>query len=78
MSPLLPVLPQPSSQVSYEEFLDFLAYFLATNSNTSEVSWIIGDVGMGAPQQTPFAYISPRQDAIPWVTAAGSSGLSRP
>ena len=51
-----------------------LAYMLATNVNTKEVSWIIGDVGMGAPQQTPFAYIAPRNDNIAWKTANGSTG----
>jgi hypothetical protein len=69
-----PPLPQPSSSVTYEEFLDFLAYMLATSEETSEVNWIIGDVGMGAPQQTPFAYISPRNDRINWSTAKGSTG----
>ncbi len=51
-----------------------LAYMLATNPNTSEVAWIIGDVGMGAPQRTPFAYIAPRNDNIAWKTADGSRG----
>lgn len=69
-----PALPQPSATVSYEEYLDFLAYMLATDERTSEVSWIIGDVGMGAPQETPFAYIAPRNDSIPWKTAGGSKG----
>lgn len=66
-------LPQPVKP-SYEEFLDMLAYMLATNVHTSEIVWIVGDVGMGAPQQTPFAYIAPRNDAIKWYTANGSSG----
>jgi hypothetical protein len=51
-----------------------LAYLLATDERTSEVAWIIGDVGMGAPQRTPFGYIAPRNDNIPWMTAAGSVG----
>ena len=67
------MLPQPVKP-SYEEFLDMLAYMLATNEHTSEVLWIIGDVGMGAPQQTPFAYIAPRNDSIKWYSANGSSG----
>jgi hypothetical protein len=66
-------LPQPV-QPSYEEFIDLLAYMLATNANTSEVLWIVGEVGMGAPKQTPFAYIAPRNDKIPWETANGSTG----
>ena len=70
MSPL----PQPSGTPGYEEFLDMLAYMLATNSLTSEIAWIVGDVGMGAPQQTPFAYIVPRNDVIPWETANGQTG----
>jgi hypothetical protein len=69
-----PPLPQPSGAPNYEEFLDMLAYLLATSEPTQEISWIIGDVGMGAPQQTPFAYISPRNDTIPWKTAGGSRG----
>jgi len=67
-------LPAPSGTPSFEEFLDMLAYMLATNEHTSEVAWIIGDVGMGAPQQTPFGYIAPRNDNIPWMTAQGSTG----
>lgn len=69
----MPVLPQPAA-ATYEEFLDMLSYMLATNPVTSEVLWIVGEVGMGAPQQTPFAYISPRNDKIPWETANGSTG----
>lgn len=67
-------LPQPSATVSWEEALDFLAYALSTDARTSEVAWIVGDVGMGAPQETPFAYIAPRNDKIDWVTARGSTG----
>jgi hypothetical protein len=69
-----PALPQPSGTPNFEEFLDMLAYMLATNEHTEEVAWIIGDVGMGAPQQTPFGYIAPRNDNIPWLTANGSKG----
>jgi hypothetical protein len=66
-------LPQPVA-FDFEEFLDMLAYALATNPLTSEITWIVGDVGMGAPQQTPFAYIAPRNDSIPWETTGGQSG----
>jgi hypothetical protein len=64
-------LPAPSSAVSYEELVDMLAYMLATSTRTSEVVWIVGDVGMGAPQQTPFGYIAPRNDKIQWMTSGG-------
>jgi hypothetical protein len=67
-------LPQPSGTPSFEEFLDFLAFWLSTNEHTKETAWIIGDTGMGAPQQTPFGYIAPRNDSIPWMTADGSVG----
>ncbi len=66
-------LPQPIA-FTYEEFIDMLAFMLATNASTEEVTWIVGDVGMGAPQQTPFAYIAPRNDVIPWETAKGQTG----
>lgn len=67
------MLPQPVA-VDYEEALDFLAYYLQTHALTKEVTWIIGDVGMGAPLQTPFAYIAPRNDKIQWESAGGQSG----
>lgn len=66
-------LPQPVLP-TVEEFIDMLAYMLATNPNTQEVMWIVGEVGMGAPQQTPFAFIAPRNDRITWETANGSTG----
>jgi hypothetical protein len=65
--------PQPVA-FTHEEAIDMLAYVLATNARTSEIEWIVGDVGMGAPQQTPFAYISPRADKILWETGGGQSG----
>lgn len=66
-------LPQPVA-FSQEEFIDMLAYMLATNPATQEVMWVVGEVGMGAPSQTPFAYIAPRNDRITWETAAGQTG----
>lgn len=66
-------LPAPV-EPSVEEFLDMLGYALATNANTSEVIWILGEVGMGKPDRTPFAYIAPRNDRITWETANGQTG----
>jgi hypothetical protein len=64
-------LPQPSGSFSQEEFLDMLAYILATNPLTSNIQWILGDVGMGAPGRVPFGYIATFNEAVQWYTAAG-------
>jgi hypothetical protein len=68
-------LPQPSGSFSLEELLDMLAYILASNPLTSGIQWILGDVGMGAPSQVPFGYISPYNESIRWSTAGGQAGL---
>jgi len=57
-----------------ETLLDALAYLLSTDSRTSAIKWILGDVGMGAPSQTPFGYISPQTEAVTWYTANGGMG----
>lgn len=66
--------PQPSATPSFEEYLDLLAYSLATDARTQQVTWILGDVGMGTPQETPFGYLSPRNDKVRWITARGGTG----
>lgn len=65
---------QPSSAKTPEEFLDVLAYTLATNPATSNVQWILGDVGMGKPTQLPFGYISLFNEDVLWMTANGGTG----
>ena len=48
-------LPQPVNR-DLEEALDAIAYLLATSAYSSQVNWILGDVGMGSPQQLPYAW----------------------
>jgi hypothetical protein len=69
------------------ETIDELALYLAGVSSLtplpaldpspSTVTWIIGDVGMGAPQGLPFGYIAPFNDKLPAYSAGGSSGPVR-
>lgn len=66
-------LPQPVA-FTHEEAIDMLAYMLSTHERTKEITWIVGDVGMGAPQQTPFGYISPRNDKVMWESAGPQTG----
>lgn len=70
-------LPQPTLK-DLEQFLDALAYLLATDPRTSSLTWILGDVGMGAPAALPFAYISQQNESVKWYTASGggSGGLA--
>lgn len=67
-------LPQPSGVYSQEEFLDMLAYALATDERTSGIQWILGEAGMGAPIAVPFAYISALNETTQWYTANGRPG----
>ena len=57
-----------------ETLLDAYAYLLSTDSRTSGISWILGDVGMGAPANTPFGYISPQTENVIWYSANGGTG----
>ncbi len=66
--------PVPSGAASFAEYLDMLAWLLSTDSRTSRITWILGDVGMGAPQHTPFAYISPFGESVRWYTTGGLPG----
>ncbi len=65
---------QPSGAYTPEEYLDVLAYTLATSPGTSGVQWILGDVGMGSPTRLPFAYISLFNEQTLWMTAQGGTG----
>lgn len=67
-------LPQPVNR-DLEEALDMLAYILATDSRTSGINWILGDVGMGSPSAVPFGYIGVRDESVNWSTAQGGAGL---
>jgi hypothetical protein len=69
-------LPQPSGAQTQEEFLDMLAYVLCTSSSSlvSDILWILGDIGMGAPPKLPFGYISPVNESVLWYTADGRPG----
>jgi hypothetical protein len=66
-------LPQPVKK-DLEEFLDALAYLFATDPRTSAITWILGDVGMGAPTTLPFGYISQQSEAVKWMTSDGRGG----
>lgn len=67
------VLPQPIKK-DLREALDAFAYLLSTDDRTKGVTWILGDVGMGSPQETPFAYISQLNESVKWYTANGGTG----
>lgn len=54
--------------------MDMLAYILATNALTSNIHWILGDVGMGNPSQLPFGYIASFSETVRWETAMGGTG----
>ena len=66
-------LPQPVNR-DLEEALDAIAYLLATSAYSSQVNWILGDVGMGSPQQLPYGYISHLNESVKWYSAAGGLG----
>src|ERR1700733_1465927 len=73
-----PAVPSFVPTGTPEEFLDVLAYLLATDTAqlppTSEVSWIVGDVGMGPPPALPFGFISVNNESVWWMTANGGRG----
>lgn len=69
----MPLLPNPIIR-DLETLMDAFAYLLATDSRTSSVQWILGDVGMGAPAKLPFGYISVVSESITWYTANGGQG----
>jgi hypothetical protein len=65
--------PQPVNK-DLEEAMDAFAYLLATSEFTSDVDWILGDPGMGAPQDIPFGYVSCLNEQVKWYTANGGQG----
>lgn len=71
--PVYPPLPSDPLR-DLESLMDGLAYLLATDSRTSGIQWILGDVGMGAPAQIPFGYISVITETVRWYTANGGQG----
>ena len=66
-------LPAPVNK-DLEELMDAVAYLLATSSATSNIAWILGDVGMGAPQDLPYGYVSQLNEQVKWYTANGGQG----
>jgi hypothetical protein len=66
-------MPQPVNK-DLEELMDAFAYLLATTADTSGIAWILGDIGMGKPQQLPFGYISQLNEAVNWYSANGGQG----
>ena len=54
-----------------EELCDAFMYKLATDARTSSITWILGEIGMGYPNQTPFGYLGVVTSQILWQTAAG-------
>lgn len=54
-----------------EVLMDAFAYMLSTDPRTSDIQWILGDVGMGEPSTVPFGYISLQNEALTWYSAAG-------
>lgn len=57
-----------------ETVMDGFAYLLSNDSRTSNINWILGDVGMGAPVNLPFGYISVQDEVVSWYTANGGMG----
>lgn len=71
-------LPTPRNK-DHEEFLDMLAYILATTSPTSAITWILGDLGQGPPLDNqnvllPFGYISALDEKVLWERSRGGLG----
>lgn len=74
-------MPAPvidNTKLSLETLMDALGYLLSTDSRTSNIEWILGDVGMGRPTKVPFGYIQQVSETVTWYTAQGkgSGGLA--
>lgn len=71
-------MPTPTPQIGgnrdLEILMDAFAYQFATDPRTSEINWILGDVGMGSPADLPFGYISVMTEAVTWYSANGGAG----
>lgn len=66
-----------------EAVLDALAAFLAQSTagaaglRASDVTWVLGDVGMSDPEALPFGFIAPLNDKVEPYSTGGSVGGSR-